>query len=535
MTTVKSLQLPQHAPQTAPSLASPTPEHVSPARTLLGVVMCVLGSVVTTLELQMTTPGLNQQIEGSLGFTPDEATWITVAYTSAELIIIALAGWLTHAFSRRRYLSVSMVIFVCFSIACAMSWDLQSIIVFRTFQGLVAGTFTYSAFNMVLTQLPRAKQHIGFVMVSITTGLPIPIGNYLTGWIDDNISWQYIYYLNILLGLLVIAGIRHWIDPQPMRLSLLKQIDWLGTMVLAIGIICLVTVLERGNTENWFDSEFIVLLSLISVLFLALFCWIELNQRQPLIDLRLLRQRNFAFANIFNVTYGLVLGYSYILPQYLGQIQGYNPVQISSVLIWGSLVNPTVGKIIEHVETRLVLGIGTSLFIISCFMNSTFSYYNAGPQLVWSQIVRALGQPMMGAVLSYAATENIKKEQASDASAIYNLLRTIAATTANASIGTLLTKREQFHSNIIVDSVSIYNHQTQARLQQLSQLFTGKLGDPHAAQSQAMQSIAQTVRQQAYVMAYSDCFYFIGIAVILGSIFSIPFLTKIKKPADIAK
>ena len=142
---------------------------------------------------------------------------------------------------------------------------------------------------------------------------------------------------------------------------------------------------------------------------------------------------------------------------------------------------------------------------------------------------------MMGAVLSYAATENIKKEQASDASAIYNLLRTMAATTANASIGTLLTKREQFHSNIIGDSVSMYNHQTQARLQQLSQLFTGKLGDPHAAQSQAVQSIAQTVRQQAYVMAYSDCFYFIGIAVILGSIFSIPFLTKIKKPADIAK
>lgn len=535
MTTVKSLQLPQHAPQAAPALAHPTPEHVSPVRTLLGVVMCVLGSVVTTLDLQMTNPGLNQQIQGSLGFTSDESTWITVAYTSAELIVIPLAGWLTHAFSRRRYLSVSMALFVGFSIACALAWNLPSMIVFRTFQGLVAGTFTFSAFNMVLTQLPRSKQHIGFILVSITTGLPIPIGQFLAGWIDDNIGWQYIYYLNALLGLLVMLGIRHWIGSQPMRLSLLKQIDWLGTMVLAIGIICLVTVLERGNTENWFDSGFIVSLSLISLFFMALFCWIELQSSQPLIDLRLLRERNFGFANIFNVIYGIVLAYGYILPQYLGQIQAYNPVQVSSVLIWGSLVNPTVGKIIEHFETRLVLGVGASLFIISCFMNSTLDYYVAGHQLVWSQIVRALGQPMMGAVLSFAATDNIKKEQADDASAIYNLLRNIATTTANASIGTLLTKREQFHSNIIVDNISIYNHQTQARLQQLGQLFTGKLGDPNAAQSQAVQSIAQTVRQQAYVMAYSDCFYFIGMAVILGAIFSIPFLKKIKRPADIAK
>ncbi len=193
MTTVKSLQLPQHAPQATPSLAPPTPEHVSPARTLLGVVMCVLGSVVSTLDLQMTNPGLSQQIEGSLGFTADQATWIAVAYTSAELIAIPLGGWLTDAFSRRRYLLVSMAIFVGFSLACAHAWDLPSLIVFRTFLGLVSGVFTYSAFNMVLTQLPRAKQPIGFVMILITVGLPVPVGNFLAGWIDEHLGWQCIY------------------------------------------------------------------------------------------------------------------------------------------------------------------------------------------------------------------------------------------------------------------------------------------------------------------------------------------------------
>ncbi len=535
MTTVKSLQLPKHAPQATPSLAAPTPEHVSPARTLLGVVMCVMGSVVSTLDLQMTNPGLSQQIEGSLGFTSDEATWITVAYTSAELIVIPLGGWLTDAFSRRRYLSLSMAIFVGFSLACAHAWDLHSLIVFRTFLGLVSGTFTYSAFNMVLTQLPRAKQPIGFIMILITVGLPVPIGSFLAGWIDEHLGWQCIYYLNMILGLLVMAGIRHWIDPQPMRLYKLFQVDWLGTIVLAISMICLVTALERGNTENWFDSEFIVLLSLISVWSFAIFCWIELNQPRPLIDLRILGQRNFAFGNILSATFGIFLGYTSTMAQYLGQIQGYNPVQISSALIWGSLVNPLVGKIIERIETRLVLGVGTSIFAISCFMNSTLDYDVARDQFIGSQLVRALVQAMTGAAISYVATENIKKEQANDASAIYNLIRSIAGTMAGAGIGTLITKRDQYHSNIIVDTVSIYNHPTQARMQQLGEFFTSKLGDPHAAQSQAVQSIAQTVRQQAYIIAYGDAFYFIGMAAILGAIFSIPFLTKIKKPGDIAK
>jgi len=534
MTTVKSLQLPQHSPQAAPSLAPQTPRSVSPARTLLSVVMVVLGSVVTTLDLNMTNPSLSQEIQGSLAFTPDESTWITVAYNSATLMAIALGGWLTQSFSRRQYLIVSLLLFVGCSLACAVAWDLTSLITFRTVQGFISGTFTYSAFNMVLMRLPRAKQHLGFVMVSITTGLPVPIGQFLAGWIDDNAGWQYIYYISAILGLLVIAGIRRFIDPEPMHLSTLKQVDWLGTFVLAIAVISFVTMMQRGNTENWFDSELIVGLGVVSLLLGAIFCWIELHQPKPLIDLRLLGKLNFALANVFNLIYGFVLSYSFILPQYLGQIQRYNPVQVSSVLIWSSLVNPTVAKIIEHFETRLVLAVGTSIFLVSCFMNATLDYNVSGYQLVWSQIVRALGQPMMGAVLSFAATENIKKEQANDATAIYNILRTIATTTANASIGTLLIKREQFHSSIVVDTVSMYNRQTLARLQQLTQFFTLQMGDPIAAQSQALNSLQQSISQQSYLMAYSDCFYFIGMAVLLGGIVSIPFL-KVKKPSESVK
>ena len=495
--------------------------------------MPVLGSLLVTLDLQMTNASL-KDIQGALGFSADEATWVSTAYTSAELVMIPLAGLLSQAFSRRWYLSVNAALFVCVSLACSMAWDLPSFMMFRGLQGLVAGGFIVLAFTIVITQMPRSKQHIGLVMVGITSSLPVPIGQLLGGWFTDNYSWQIIYYLNLPLGLLLCLGLWHWIDMQPMRLWLLKQLDFLGLAALTVSITCLVTVLQRGNTENWFDSDLIVRLSLTSAVFLAIFCWLELNRREPLIDLRLLAQRNFGLINILNLSVGLVLAYAYILPLYLGQVQGYNTVQIGGVLIWGAVVNPFVPKVVEHVEARLVLAIGLGIFVISCFMNTTLTYDNGGEQFVLSQVVRAIGQPVMVVAVSYIATSNISKENADSVSAIFNMIRTVAATLGSATLSTLLTKREQLHSNRLVDTVSQYNAQTQDRLQQLTQFFTTKSGDPNATQAQAMRSLGQTVHREALVMAYSDCFYFIGMGLILSG-FILFLLKKSRLPAESVK
>jgi DHA2 family multidrug resistance protein len=272
-------------------------------------------------------------------------------------------------------------------------------------------------------------------------------------------------------------------------------------------------------------------LSLISFAFLALFCLIELNHAQPLIDVRLLGRRNFAFINILNLSVGLVLAYAYVLPLYLGQVQGYNAVQIGCVLIWGAVVNPFVPKLVELVEARLVLAIGLGIFVISCFMNATLTYNNAGNQFVLSQVVRAIGQPVMVVAVSYIATSGIQKEQAESASSIFNIIRTVAATLGSSILGTLLTHREQFHSSRLVETVSMYNEQTQHRIQQLNQFFTTKLGDPNITQSQAEKVLGQSVHRQASIMAYSDCFYFIGMGLVLSGLI-ILVLRKSRKPTE---
>jgi len=317
-----------------------------------------------------------------------------------------------------------------------------------------------------------------------------------------------------------------------MQLPLLKQIDLLGTLVMAISITCLVMALERGNTENWFDSELIVRLIVISVLFLALFCWIELQSSQPLINLRLLQKQNFALCNILDLAVGFMLGYPYVVMQYLYEIQGYNLLQIGRVLVWGSIINPALGKLIEYVESRLLLAIALGAFVTSCFMNSRLSYDVAAHELFWSQLVRATGLPMSIAVIAFIATDNVKKEQADSVSAIFNMVRTMAATVGTATLGTLIEKREQFHSSRLVEHISTLNFQTRDRLQEFSQLFTNKVGYPNIAQFQATATVRDTVRREAYIMAYSDSFYVIGALVFLTGIAVLLFLKKTRKPGE---
>ncbi|XGV94751.1 MAG: DHA2 family efflux MFS transporter permease subunit [Leptolyngbya sp. BL-A-14] len=523
-------QLPPQAPQPSPSLVAPRPDQVSPKRALLAVIIPIVGSLFATLDQQMTTACL-KDIQGALGFSADEATWATIAYTSAQLVIIPLAGWLHHAFSRRLYLSANAALFVLTSIACAYAWDLPSFILFRGVQGLVAGGFIVSAFTIVISQMPRAKQHLGLVMIGITSSVPVPIAQLLAGWFVDNHNWQWIYFVNVPLGILLFLGLRHWLDPQPKNLPMLKQVDWLGLATLTVSMVCLIILLQRGNTENWFDSTKMVQLSIISAIFLVLFCWIELHQRQPLINIRLLGQRNFGLINLLNLSVGFVLAYTFVLPQYLGQIQGYNALQIGTVLIWGAVVNPFVPKLVEHIEARIILAIGLGIFVVSCFMNTTLTYYSSGSQFIWSQVIRAIGQPIVLVAISFIATNGVQRNQTDSVSAIFNQIRVVAGSLGTATLGTLLTKREQFHSNHLVQAVSQYNTATQDRLQQLTLAFTTELGDPDAAQVRAISAVGQTVRREANIMAYSDCFYFIGIGLVFSGVL-ILLLRRSHKPIE---
>jgi len=266
--------------------------------------------------------------------------------------------------------------------------------------------------------------------------------------------------------------------------------------------------------------------------FVSLFFWIELTRKRPFINLGLLTRRNFGLASIVNVSLGVGLyGSVYILPLYLGQIQQYNSMQIGEVIMWAGVpqlfIVPMVPKLMQRVDMRVMIGVGISLFAVSCFMNAYMTHDYGINELRWSQLVRAMGQPLIMVPLSTIATAGMEKQEAGSASGLFNMMRNMGGSMGIAALGTLLARREQFHSNRLGDSVSLYDPVTQERLNQMTQYFVSRGADLTVARDRAIASISNLVRREAYVMAFNDCFYFVGIALLLSGI-AVIFFKKVK-------
>lgn len=510
----------QTQPPVAPSVS---------IKSWIGVIAAMLGAFMAILDIQITNSSL-KEIQAALGATLEEGSWISTSYLVAEIVVIPLTGWLARVFSTRRYLLVNASLFLFFSICCAWSWNLYSMIGFRALQGFTGGVLIPMAFTIVLTTLAPAQQPVGLAIFGLTAVFAPTIGPTIGGWLTNNFGWEYIFYLNLVPGLLLIAGVAYGIPARPMQLKLLKQGDWWGILAMAVGLGSIQIVLEEGSRKDWFSSNFIVRLTIIGVVFLAAFFWIELRRSQPFINLRLFKRRNFGLTSIISLALGLGLyGSVYILPLYLSQIQGYDPMQIGEVIMWAGLpqlfVVPFVPKLMQRFDVRLVMAVGISLFAISCFMNAGMNSDTGMDQLRLSQIVRALGQPLVMVPLSSVATSGIEKEQAGSASSLFNMMRNLGGSIGIAALATLVLQREKLHSNRIGEAVSMFSAATQQRLDQMTQVFLGQGFSPEIAHNQAIASIDSIVRREAYIMAYNDCFYFIGCALLLSGL-TVIFLKK---------
>ncbi|MBE9034765.1 DHA2 family efflux MFS transporter permease subunit [aff. Roholtiella sp. LEGE 12411] len=506
------------------------PDHV-PLKTWIGVLASMLGAFMAILDIQITNASL-QDIQATLGATLEEGSWISTAYLVAEIVVIPLTGWLSRVFSLRRYLLVNTVLFIFFSVCCAWAWNLNSMIIFRALQGFAGGVLIPTAMTIVLTTLPPSKQAIGLAAFAITAVFAPSIGPTLGGWLTENFGWEYSFYINVIPGILMLAGVWYGIRQDRLQINLLKEGDWWGIISMAIGLGSLQVVLEEGSRKDWFSSTLIIRLSVIAAIFITLFFFIELTRKQPFINLRLLRYRNFGLASIVNVSLGVGLyGSIYILPLYLAQIQKYNALQIGEVLIWSGIpqlfIIPFLPKLMQRIDVRLMVAVGVSLFAISAFMNAGMTYQTGLDQLRWSQLVRAMGQPLIMVPLTSIATTGLSPKEAGSASGLFNMMRNMGGSIGIASLATLLTNREQFHSNRLGEAVSLFNPETQQRIDQMTQYFVSRGADFSTAQNQAIASISNLVRREAFVMAFNDCFYFIGIALLLSGI-AILFFKKVK-------
>jgi DHA2 family multidrug resistance protein len=370
--------------------------------------------------------------------------------------------------------------------------------------------------------LPRSKQAVGLAMFAVSATFAPAIGPTIGGYLTETYGWQYIFYVNLVPGAIMLATLWPTLRPAPMKLSMLRQGDWFGIATLAIGLASLQTVLEEGNKDDWFGSPFIVRLSVIAAVSLTLFIWIELTSRNPLLNLRLLMRRNFGLGSLATVILGMALyGSVYLLPVYLSQMQGYNAEQVGMVLAWTGLPQlaliPFVPLLMRHVDARLLVGIGFGLFALSCFLNLGITSDYAGDQFFVPNLVRAVGQALVMTPLSALATGGIERENAGSASAMFNMMRNLGGSVGIAILQTFVAKREQFHSSIVTARVSLLDEATRQRIASLQAHFLASgASDPATAWHDAVVQIGRTIRAQSFLLAYSDAFYLMGAALLLA-------------------
>ena len=498
----------------------------------IAVIAAMIGSFMAILNIQITNASL-LNIEGGIGTGVDNGSWISTSYLIGEIIVIPLTDFLSRVFSFSRYMLASATLFAIFSVACAFAHDLPSMIAMRGLQGFAGGVLIPMAFTLVLTKLPKPQQPIGLAIFALSVTFAPAIGPTIGGYLTENYGWQTIFFVNVVPTIVMVSALYFTLERQPMQLKLLKEGDWAGIATMAVGLSAFQTVLEEGNKDDWFASPFILRLAIVALVSLSLFVWIELTVEKPLIRLRLLMQRNFGFGTIAVTLLGFALfGSVYILPAYLGQAQGYNAEQIGAVLAWTGLPQllliPLIPKLMQRFDARYIAITGLLIFAYSCFMNTAMSPDYAGDQLWIPNIVRAIGQAMVLTPLTSVTTGNTAPQDAAAASGISNMLRNLGGAIGTAVLATVVTKREQFHSNIIGQSVTLGREEVRNRIAEMTDFFLAHgVPDPAAARQQAIVALGKAVKHQALVMGFSDTFAVIA-AVLVFSAIAVAFTRRVK-------
>jgi DHA2 family multidrug resistance protein len=478
-------------------------------RDWIAVMSVMLGAFMAVLDIQITNSSL-KDIQGALSATLEEGSWISTSYLVAEIIMIPLTAWLVQLLSARRLAVWVSLGFLGASLLCSMAWSLESMIVFRALQGFTGGALIPLAFTLTLIKLPEHHRAKGMAMFAMTATFAPSIGPTIGGWLTENWGWQYIFYINIPPGLIMIAGLMYGLEKKESHWELLKSTDYMGILTLGVGLGCLQVFLEEGHRKDWLESSLIVTLGSIALFSLITFVIVQFSKPNPLINLRILGNRNFGLSSISSLGMGVGLyGSIYLLPLYLAQIQNYNALQIGEVIMWMGVPQlfliPLVPKLMKFISPKWLCTLGFGLFGLASFSSGVLNPDFAGDQFNRIQIIRALGQPLIMVTISLIATAYILPQDAGSASSLFNILRNLGGAIGIALLATLLDARTKTYFDYLRESIVPSNPQVAERM--------ASMADRFGSDTAALGKMSEIVHQQASIMAYNDAFHFVGIAL----------------------
>jgi DHA2 family multidrug resistance protein len=478
----------------------------------------MLPTLIEIIDTSVVNVSLDH-IRGSLSAGLDESTWTITSYLVSNAVIIPMTGWLSRFFGRKLYLIISIALFTISSFLCGSAWNLQSLVFFRVLQGIGGGALQPLSQSILLETFPP-RQH-GIAMAAFGVGImfgPI-IGPLLGGWITDNWSWHWIFFINVPIGIISILLTLFIITDPPYMKRARMKIDYWGLAFLSLGLGCLQIVLDKGQQENWFSSNFIVWLSAISAVSLISFVVVELYAEHPVVNLRAFKNISFSTGNIvmfmgfFNLFASIVL-----LPIYLQTLMGYTAFLAGFVLGPGGIATlislPIAGALVNKVNPKALLTFGIIVNAYATYLMSNFNLNADFYTVIWPRVVLGIGMGFFFIPLTTMTMAGIKKEEMGNASAIYNLLRNLGGSFGVAFVTTILSRRAQFHQNHLIEHLTPFDMSYQIFSEKGSQFLQYRGFESSLSESGGLGIMYKELLRQASMMSFNDAFHLVSILMI---------------------
>ena len=469
-----------------------------------------LGALLATLDISIVNSAL-PTIQGEIGATGTEGTWIATAFLVAEIIIIPLSAWLERLLGLRTLLLISVTSFTGFSVLCGTATDLMTMIVGRAGQGFTGGVLIPTAMTIVAKRLPPSQQPIGMALFGMTVILGPVLGPLLGGWLTENLSWHYAFFVNVpvcgLLLLLLLLGLPH----EKTNWVYFREADWFGIVGMILGLGRLTVVLEEGHREEWFESTYIVRLTIMTLIGFVMLGIGQFRAAKPVLKLRIVMNRQFGSVVVMALALGMVMyGSTFVIPQFLALIADYNALETGQVIflmgVPAFLLMPVIPLLIRVVDIRLAVGTGLALMAASCLVNTSLTAESAGEAFTAGQLLRGVGMILTMLFLNQATIASVSKEDAGDASGIFNAARNLGGSFALAALASFQDQRMSLHSRRMEETLWANDPRLQDYLAGMARTF----GQMDAA----LQSLAGTIQQQAFIMTYNDIFLAMALATL---------------------
>ncbi len=489
---------------------------------MFGTFMVILDTTVVNVSLP--------HIAGSLSASIEESTWALTSYLAANAIILPITGWLANFVGRRRLLLLSIATFTGASVMCGISTSLPILIVWRIVQGVTGGVMQPLSQAIMLEAFPSKDRGKAMAFFGVGVVAAPVLGPVLGGWLTDNWSWRWVFYINLPVGIISFLMVRANIfDPHYIRRG--KGIDYWGIGLLAVGIAALQIGLDQGQREDWFASSFITALVIVATVALIAFVAHALTTRHPVVDLRLFKERTYATGVWLITAMGFGLYASMVLmPVLLQTLMGYPALQAGLLMAprgLGSVVGmPLVGMVIEKTDPRRLITLGFVTNGVTMYWLATLNLNAGFWDFFWPQFIQGIGLGLLFVPLTTVTVDRIRPEAMGAATSLFNLMRNIGGSVGIATIETMLSRSRQMHSRVLAAHVDPYSPPAQSLFQNLQSAFVSRGSDLATATQRASAALHGMVQRQAAMLSFIDGFKVVAVVFVI----LIPFVFIMRKP-----